>query len=101
MVCAASPLACDSGQLVPVQLSVPLGAAYSRGGLGVEILDPEGTSGIPLCSGAQSSAVVEAVNAAAGGFDGVTAGGDRRSLSEKPGHLIGITTVITHVRRHG
>ena len=50
MVCVASPLALDSGQLFPVQLSVPLEAEYSRGGLEVACLDPEGTSGIPLCS---------------------------------------------------
>lgn len=50
MVCVASPLALDSGQLFPVQLGVPLDAAYSRGGLELVVLDPEGTSGIPLCS---------------------------------------------------
>jgi len=101
MVCVASPLALDSGQLFPVQLGVPLDAAYSRGGLGLVVLDPEGTSGIPLCSGAQSSAVVEAVDLGAGDLDGVAAGGDCRLLSEKPGHLIVITTGITHVFRHG
>jgi hypothetical protein len=43
---------------------------------------------------------VEAVDLGAGGIDGVGAGGDRRLLGEKPGHLIVITTVITHVFRH-
>jgi hypothetical protein len=44
---------------------------------------------------------VEAVDPGGSRLDGVAAGGDRRLLSEKPGHLIVITTVVTHVFRHG
>lgn len=44
---------------------------------------------------------MEAEDIGAGDLDGVAAGGDRRLLREKPGHLIVITTGITHVFRHG
>lgn len=63
-------------------------------------LDPEGTSGIPLCSGTQSSAVVETVDLGRGRFNGVAAGQGRGVMVEKPVHLIGITTVVIHVFCH-
>lgn len=44
-----------------------------KGGLG-DAFDPEGTSGIPLCSGPRGSAVVETIDHGSGGLDAVTTG---------------------------
>lgn len=65
----------------------------------MEDLDPEGTSGTPLCSGAQRSAVVEAVDGSR--VNGIAACQSGGFLVEKSGHLIVVTTtMITHVIRH-
>jgi hypothetical protein len=52
-------------------------------------------------TGAQSSAIVETVDLGSGRFNGVAAGQGRGVMIEKPVHMIGITTVVTHVLRHG
>jgi len=50
MVCVASPLYSGQWDPDPDQLRSALGAGHSRGGLTMDDLGPEGTSGIPLCS---------------------------------------------------
>ena len=54
MVYVASPL--DAGLLFPGQLRSTLEPESSRGGLKKDDLDPEVTSGIPLCSWRGTSA---------------------------------------------
>jgi hypothetical protein len=75
------------GQLLPTGE----GTGSERGGLEEGVFDPEGTSGIPLCSGPRRGAVVEAADHGSQSINAVAA---CEYAGLGPLKLVGVTTLI-------